>query len=147
MIHQHQFPSARTLHSSKYFQISQSHSAQDQHEKVLWFINCDLKYFYSSHLFGVFVGMGSRQKTAIYKLMGLKVSHITQWPLNTLLFRREPWKGRNAPAGVTNGSMLGTVSPNKLIRVTSKYFGPLSPEQTDKDNSSWNSDVDRWNQS
>lgn len=60
MIHQHQFPSARTLHSSKYFQISQSHSARDQNKQVLWFINCDLKCFYSSHLFGVFVGMGSR---------------------------------------------------------------------------------------
>lgn len=110
LIHQHQLPSATTLHSSKYFQTSQSHSAQDQSEQLLWFINCDLKYFYSSHLFVVFVGMASIQKTAIYELMGLKVSHSTQWPLNTLLFRREPWKGRNAPAGVTDGSRLGTVS-------------------------------------
>lgn len=62
--------------------------------------------------------------------MGLKVSHSKRWLLNTLLFRREPWKGRNVPAGVTNGSMLGTVNPNKLLRATSKYFGPFSPEQT-----------------
>lgn len=146
MIHQHQLPSARTPHCSKYFQISQSHSAQDQNEQVLWFINCDFKYFYSPHLLGVFVGMGRRQKTATNTLVGLKVSHSTRWPLNTLLFRRETWKGRNAPAGVTNGSVLGTMNPNKLIRVTSKYFGPLSPEQTDKENSSWNSDVDWWTQ-
>lgn len=116
---------ARTLHSSKYFQISQTHSAWDQNERVLWFINYDWKYFYSPHLVGVFVGTGRRQKMAICKLMGLKASHSTQWPLNTLLFRREPWKGRNEPAGVTNGSMLGTVNPNRLVRVISKYFRPF----------------------
>lgn len=81
-----------------------------------------LEILLSSHSFGVFVGIGNRQKIAVYKLRGLKVSHSTQSPLNTLLFRREPWKGRNVPAGVTNGSMLGTVNSNKLLRVTSKYF-------------------------
>lgn len=89
--------------------------------------------------------MGSRQKTAIYKPVGPKVPHSTQSSLNTLLFRREPWKGRTTPTGVTNGSMLGTVNPNKLVRVTSKYFRPLSPEQVDKDNRPRNSDVDWWN--
>lgn len=55
---------------TKYFQISQSF--WDQNEQVLWFINCDLKYCYSSHSFGIFVGIGNRQKTAVDKLMGLK---------------------------------------------------------------------------
>ena len=141
VIHQYQFLSARALHSSKCFQISQSHSARDQNEQVLWFINCDLKSFYSPYLLGVFVGMGRRQKTAIYKLVGLKVSHSTQWPLNTLLFRRDPWKGRNTPAGVTDGSTSGTVNPNKLVRVTSRYLRPLSPEQRDEENSSWNANM------
>lgn len=39
------------------------------------------------------------------------------------------------PAGVANQSMLGTVNPNKLVRVISKYFRPLILEQMDKDNS------------
>lgn len=32
---------------------------------------------------------------------------------------REPCKGRNVPAGVTNRSTRGTVNPNKQVRVTS----------------------------